>query len=299
MALKQNHDRIKLTNNYAIKLPYFGNVQVKQSLTELKKKKIIEAHLIQRPNRDFEVQVVTKLVEKRQLTKQQVSQAVGLDVNSKDDQFFVLSDGVVKTWDPKTKLAFQRLDQQARYLQRVINQHNHGNDGSKTAQQAKHQISRIKAKAKYLIDQWQLSIAQELVSQYPVLAMEQLSSFGMRISKRAKNYRMRKNINHKLATIQPTSFRKTMEYIYQDHHCLLFEVNSVDTSKTCHYCHYINHQLKYEKHWQCPNYHRQINRDLNATYNIRDWALNPSRHAVLQQVKRFPWLNENNLVVTY
>lgn len=45
---------------------------------------------------------------------------------------------------------------------------------------------------------------------------EQLDSFTIRICRRNKDYWLRKNTNHKLATFQPVSFRKMMEYIYQD-----------------------------------------------------------------------------------
>lgn len=300
VTLKQNHNCIRLINNYAVKLPFFGIIQVKQSLTNFKRKKIIEARLKKRTNGDFELQLITKFIEKRNITKAQITNIVGLDVNSKDDKFFTLSDGTPDiTWSKQLKRKYQLLDKQTRYLQGIINKHNHGNDNSKIVRKAKQQIAKTKAKMLNIIDNWQLNIAQQLVEQYPVLAMEQLNSFSLRISKRNKNYKLRKNTNHKLATIQPTSFRQMMEYIYQDHHCLLFEVNTIDTSKTCHNCGYINHKLKHEKHWQCPNCNKNINRDLNATYNIRDWALHPEKHAALKQPKRFPWLSKDNVIKTY
>ena len=66
--------------------------------------------------------------------------------------------------------------------------------------------------------------------------MEQLDSFTMRMSRRSKDYWLRKNTNHKRASFQPTSFRKMMEYIYQDDGHLLLEVDSYDTSKACNKC---------------------------------------------------------------
>ncbi|ETA74273.1 hypothetical protein LEQ_2234 [Ligilactobacillus equi DPC 6820] len=38
------------------------------------------------------------------------------------------------------------------------------------------------------------------------------------------------------------------------------------------------------------------NRDLNATYNIRDWSLDVKKHAVLKQRAKYPFLDEKNLV---
>ena len=78
-------------NNYCLKVPYFGKIKSEESLTAFKHKKIVEAKIIKRREHDYELQVVTKFEEQRQITKEMVKQAVGLDVNLKDNHFFVLS----------------------------------------------------------------------------------------------------------------------------------------------------------------------------------------------------------------
>ena len=67
------------------------------------------------------------------------------------------------------------------------------------------------------------------------------------MSKRDKRYFLRKYHNHKLTAIQPTTFRRLMEYIYEDARYLLLEVDSYYTSKTCHYCGMVNKDLKVRK----------------------------------------------------
>lgn len=151
-----------------------------------------------------------------------------------------------------------------------------------------------------IIDNWQLDCAKQFSKQYPILAMEQLNSFTMRISKRSKDYKLRKNTNHKLATVQPTSFRKMMETVYQNTGHLLLEVNSIDTSKNCSNCNYIYHELKVgEKQWKCPECGTEHDRDHNATLNIKTWAENPEQHAVLRQKNKYPYINKNDLVIVY
>lgn len=70
-----------------------------------------------------------------------------------------------------------------------------------------------------------------------------------------------------------------MEYIYQDDGHLLLEVDSYDTSKACHNCGKINEQLKVgEKEWTCPNCGQVLDRDYNASLNIKDWAQDIAKH---------------------
>ena len=84
-----------------------------------------------------------------------------------------------------------------------------------------------------------------------------------------------------------------MEYIYQDNGGILLEVDSWDSSKTCYYCGHVNHDLKVgQKVWQCPNCQEHLDRDYNATLNIKEWALYPNKHAKMQQLNRFPYLKK-------
>lgn len=299
VTFKQNHDRIALMNNYCLKVPYFGKIKSEESLTAFKHKKIVEAKIIKRREHDYELQVVTKFEEQRQITKEMVKQAVGLDVNLKDNHFFVLSNKQIVSWGKDVEAYYRKADAKSRKLQRYLTKHNKGRDNSKTTRRVKQQLSRLQTKTAYKIDAWQLKTTISFATKYPVLAMEELHSFDIRVSKRAKNYKMRKNINHKLAMLQPSTFRKQMEYIYQDRHGLLLEVNTIDTSKTCNKCGFINHDLKFEKQWTCPHCHQKLDRDINAAYNIRDWAVTPKKHAALQQPDRFPYLNEKNIVTTF
>ena len=67
ITFKQNHDCIKQINNYLMKIPCFGIVHTKRSMTYLKHKKIVEARIIKRPNGDFVLQVVAKFEKQKEL----------------------------------------------------------------------------------------------------------------------------------------------------------------------------------------------------------------------------------------
>ena len=149
------------------------------------------------------------------------------------------------------------------------------------------------------MDNWELQMAKQLSVEHIVLAMEQLNSFDLRMSKRY-NKKFRNNTNNKLAKVQPTTFRKIMENVYENDGHLLYEVNTIDTSKTCNNCGYINHDLQVsQRKWTCPECNKELNRDLNATYNIRDWAVDVNKHAVLQQPDRFKYLKKSDLILVF
>lgn len=282
VTFKQNHNCIKQINNYLMKIPCFGIVHTKRSMTHLKHKKIVEARTIRRPNGDFVLQVVTKFEKQKELLPKDRQKLVGLDINLAHNDFFQLSKKMKpseKTWPKAVYEKYLVLDDKARRLQHYLTSKRHRFDNSRITRKVQKQLARVKARSANLLDAWQLQKAKKFSTNYPILAMEQLDSFTMRMSRRRKDYWLRKNTNHKLATFQPASFRKMMEYIYQDDGHLLLEVDSYDTSKACHNCGKINEQLKVgEKEWTCPNCGQVLDRDYNASLNIKDWAQDITKH---------------------
>ena len=293
-TVKDNGGQIKIINNYCINLPYFRKINLYQSISNFKHQKIIECRVLQKGNQNFELQIITKVTCQRHTNQQDLNNIVGLDVNMKNNEFFKLSIPNFKpiTWPENIEKLHQQLDNKYRKLQHYLTTHNHGQDNSNTTKLIAKQRQKVQAKMSNVMHEWLIQVATQLVQQYPILAMEDLNSFGMRLSKRY-NKHLRKNVNHKLATLSPTAFKKIMEYIYQDNGGILLEVDSWDSSKTCYYCGHINHDLKVgQKVWQCPNCQENLDRDYNATLNIKEWALYPNKHAKMQQLNRFPYLEK-------
>ena len=55
----------------------------------------------------------------------------------------------------------------------------------------------------------------------------------------------------------------------------VFKVNPAYTSKTCSNCNHINHNLKLsDREWTCPNCGKYLNRDINASINIKNSFFN-------------------------
>lgn len=308
ITLKKNGNRIKLINNYWLKVPVFGKIHAKQSMAGLQKQKIMEARVLKRPNGDFVLQVVIEKSCQRRLTKTDRDQAAGVDVNLKDNQFFAYSNksaALPATWKPEIERKYQLLDQEARQIQNYLMINEHRKDGSYKTRQLKQRQAKVKAKASFLIDQWQLSIVKEWAKQIPILVMEDLDTFSLRITDRysRKERNLAKHTNYKLAKLKPYELRKTAEYVYQNEGRLLIEVRSDYTSQTCSNCEYINHSLKVgQKQWRCPQCQKLHNRDHNAAVNILDWGLNPQHHIVLndsalKKLRRYQALSMNDVRV--
>lgn len=291
VTFKQNHDRIRVISNYCLRIPYFGRIHTIKSISSFKHKRIVEAKIIKRKDNTFRLQIVIKFKKKKCLSKQDLENPVGMDLNLADNQFFEFSEPVINpnehTWPSNVAAKFYEYDRKYRKYNHIIN-NKHDNDNSKQEQRAKTLARKFKHKASGLLDNWYKDLANLWVQRYPVLIIEQLSSFDMRKKKKDNETKdekkKRKNINKKLARVKPYALRKILEYVYQDAGKLLIEVDPRYTSMTCHKCGYINHDLKVgEKAWTCPNCHNLIIRDPNATLNIRDWGVDPKKHSVLQE----------------
>ena len=295
---------VKLVDDHHIKVPYFKLLHIKQSMKNLEGQKIVEAQVKQRKSGSYVLQVTIQKVVIKDTTKDQFDNAVGGDINSKNDEFFCFSDGFLIKWDPTVRARYKAVDKQGRQLQKYIKKHQH--DDNYQLKVAKHLKQRCDAKKKNIMVDWYRQIvAPLLIKRYPVLVMERLHAMGLRISRYKKGKiptKMRKNINNKLNNVvRPNTFLNILIDAYQKAGQTLILVDPTDTSKTCHYCGYINHDLKHEKQWICPNCGKTINRDYNATLNIRDWGMDPDKHIVVVsgELANHPWVNKNNLITVY
>lgn len=292
--------RITIINNYTIKLPFLGIVHTKQSIVCFKKQRICEICVKRYSNGKFELQIVVPFQKRKHLAKALLKQKVGLDVNLANDQFFCFSTGQVDTWSKDIKSKVKEMDSKCRHLQKQINSltltkncKNNGNQSLKV-KILRHSLARYKVKLASVIDQWQLDMAKKYAQRFPILAMERLKPFNMRLSKRYKNKQMRKNTNHKLAVIHPAKFLKQMETAYENAGSLLLVVDPYDTSKQCSICDYIYYDLQVgQKEWTCPRCHCYHDRDHNATFVIIKDAFHPENHPIL---KAKSYLKVNDII---
>lgn len=86
------------------------------------------------------------------------------------------------------------------------------------------------------------------------------------------------NINNNVNTSNKYELMKLLPSIKEK----LVIVDPRYTSKTCSCCGYINHNLiLYDRVWTCPNCNTSHDRDINASINILNKALNSVGHALV------------------
>ena len=121
----------------------------------------------------------------------------------------------------------------------------------------------------------QHQISHDLAKNYDLICMENLDIKGM-----FKN----KNISNTLQTTGLASLVEKIKYKCEWNDKEFIQISRwFPSSKKCHNCGYIYHDLKDEKIWVCPKCGQHHNRDINASKNI------------LKEGKRIHWEKILNL----
>lgn len=290
-------------DRHHVKIPHFGHLQVKENTDQIRDKKIIAAKVKQKGSK-YVLQISVQKKVKRHFTKAMLKQAVGGDINTAKDEFFIFSDGFQITWNKNVKKRFLKWNKISKKAQAYIKHHQHDNS-SLLAEMKKRKAHADHKKQQIMIDWYRQDVVPVIVKRYPLLVMERLNGMGFRISKYKKNIvkKMRKNINKKFNDVlKPNMFLNILADAYQAAGQTLILVDPTDTSKTCHHCNYVYHDLQVgQKVWICPKCGEVNLRDLNACLNIRDWGINPDKHIVVitNTWKEHPWMKKDDLITIF
>lgn len=109
-------------------------------------------------------------------------------------------------------------------------------------------------------------LSKELVSKYDLLAFEDLNI------KQLLNKKVR-NINRNISDASWRQFIDYCAYKAEEAGKHLILIDAKDTTKTCNKCHYIMKLPLWVREYNCPRCGIKIDRDLNASLNIADRAI--------------------------
>lgn len=119
----------------------------------------------------------------------------------------------------------------------------------------------------------QHQISHDLAKYYDIICMENLDVKGMFENK---------NISSILQSTGLASLVEKIKYKCEWHDKEFIQISRwFPSSKKCHNCGYIHHDLKDEKHWTCPKCGQHHNRDINASKNILKEGLHILREKIL------------------
>ena len=127
-------------------------------------------------------------------------------------------------------------------------------------------------------DDYYWKLAHTLCRENSLIAIEDLNIKGM--SSRTMKDKLkhgRKRFGKKISMLSPSSFNQKLEVVADKYDTLIYRIDRwFPSSQLCSICGYQNKETKNLniRKWICPNCHTQHNRDVNASINILNEALN-------------------------
>ena len=182
---------------------------------------------------------------------------IGLDVGIKD--FVTMSDGT-KIDNPKfLKSSLQRL----KVLQRRVSRKK---KGSKNRDKAKYQVAKQHEKIANQRKDFLHKVSSKIVSENQAIAIETLNVAGM-----MKNHCLAQAISD----VSWSEFFRQLEYKCEWYAKTLLRIGQFEPStKICNACGYHKRDMTLAvRTWQCPQCGRYHDRDVNASINIKKFAL--------------------------
>ena len=191
-------------------------------------------------------------VEKRDEPKTKNGKSVGIDWNCRDEDFIVMSNGTKVKCPRYLQKASKQLGHQQRLLSKKFVK---GLDiQSNNYLKQKQKVALLHEKVANQRKDWLHKLSRKICNEYETVVVEDI------------NLQTMSKMNHgKVVGDQGFGMLRQM-IAYKGN---LVKVNPKNTSKTCHFCGYVNPKVKVGvNYWECPNCCAKHDRDINAALNI-------------------------------
>lgn len=243
---------IKIDNDKLIVPKFKGGINI--VLHRPIKGEIKQATISKTPTGKYFVSILCETVEmEKQSNPINEETTVGLDLGIKS--FLVSSNG--KEYDnPKyLRKSISRL----KYQQRQFSKHK--------SNKRKHRLAILHEKVANQRKDFLHKVSTELIRENQSIALEDLNINGM-----LKNHCLAGSISD----VSWGMFVTMLEYKAKWNGVNILRIGRFEpSSKTCNYCGYINKELTLkDREWTCPECGSVLDRDINASINIKNFALN-------------------------
>ncbi len=199
------------------------------------------------------------------------STTIGIDLGIKD--FVITSEGEVFE-NPKN---LRKAQSKLKYVQRKYSK----NKGKRTKQRLALLHEKVVNKRKDFLHK----VSTKLIRENQTIALETLNVKGM-----VKNHNLAQAIND----VSWSTFVTMLEYKADWYGKNILRIGRfAPSSKTCNCCGYINKELTLkDRSWTCPKCNSVLDRDVNASINIKSFALknNLSGEHTLKNQGKLPTL---------
>ena len=210
--------------------------------------------------------VVDNQPDRPQLVK--TKQAVGIDLNIKNGETVVTSDGEIISKPDTTRLEFKLHKQQKKLAKRLIVAHKLKKTvwESMNYQKQRRKVAKTQAKIARIRKDWLHKVTWNLVNEYDSIHIEDLNVSGM-----THNHHLAKHIIDSLFG----EFRRQLTYKCEWYGKRLVLVNRwYPSSQLCSNCGYRFKGTKdlNVREWVCPQCGKHHSRDVNAAINILNYT---------------------------
>lgn len=197
------------------------------------------------------------LIDYQLVKYEQLDTVIGLDLGIKD--FIVDSNGNRF----ENKHFYKNKERHIKFLSKCLSRKQ---KGSKNRNKARIKLAKVHEKIVNQRNNYLHQITSMLVNENQVICIEDLNVNGM-----LQNHKLAKSVQE----LSLYEFRRQLEYKCRFYGRQLIVIDRFyPSSKTCHYCGYINKNLKLnDREWLCPECNQIIDRDYNAALNILDEGL--------------------------
>ena len=251
---------VRVNNNRLI-IPKFGKHGIKINIHREIKGTIKSATISRTPTGKYFASILVDTnVELPNKVKIKEETTIGLDLGIKD--FAITSGGEVFENPKHLRNSIGRL----KILQQRASKKQ---KGSANRKKANLQVALLHEKITNQRKDFQHKLSSKLISENQTIALETL-----RISNMVKNHKLAQSIND----VSWYSFTKMLEYKADWYGKNIIRVGTFfPSSKMCSSCGYINKELKLsDRSWSCPKCSKKHDRDVNASINIKQFALKNS-----------------------
>jgi putative transposase len=183
--------------------------------------------------------------------------SVGIDVGLKS--FAVMSDGEVVANPRHLEKSLKHLHRTQRALARSVKD-------SKNREKKRLQVAKAHETVAYRRNDFLHKLSTSIAKRYIGVCVEDLNIQGM-----LRNRRLARHIGQ----AGWGAFKSMLKYKLERTGGTLIEIGRFEpSSKTCHCCGYVNHELTLsDRNWTCGKCHAKHDRDLNAAQNIKLFGL--------------------------
>ena len=245
--------------NWKIKVPRIGWINLCKNKTfDLSKNKVGTITISKDNCNKYWVSInVDNFEEIPEKVKINEETTVGIDLGLKD--VAILSNGI-KIGNPKF------LENQEKRLNKLNKLHSKTIKNSKNRERLRFKLAKCYRKIHNKRNDFIHKFTTFIINEYDTICLEDLNVNGM-----LKNHCLAKGISSVAWSECVRQLKYKADWLGKN---IIFIDRFDPSSKTCSCCGYINKELKLsDRSWVCPNCHSELDRDINAAINIKNFAL--------------------------